>query len=163
MPAKKYMVRLDREARQYLNRLVKTGKSAAYKRQRAQVLLKADIGEEGPGLKDHDIAQQLELSQRTVERTRQRLVELGLERALERTPRQKNKARTWDGEKAACLVALSCSEAPQGRQHWPLPFLADRLVELNYVDSVCRETLRKVLKKHHQTLAGQGVVYTAEA
>lgn len=162
MPAKKYIVRLDREERQYLNRLVKTGKSAAYKRQRAQVLLKADVGEEGPGLKDHDIAQQLELSQRTVERTRQRLVELGLERAMARTPRQKNKARKLDGEKEACLVALSCSEAPQGRQRWTLQLLADRLVELNHVNSVCRETIRKVLKKHHQTLAAQGVVYTAE-
>ena len=84
-----------------------------------------------------------------MERTRQRLVELGLERAMERTPRQNNKARKLDGEKEACLVALSCSEAPQGRQRWTLQLLADRLVELNHVNSVCRETIRKVLKKHH--------------
>ena len=116
MPAKKSIIRLDREERRYLNRLVKTGKSAAYKRQRAQVLLKADVGEKGSGLKDHDMAQQLELSQRTVERTRQRLVE----QALKRTPRQKNKVRKLDAEKEAYLVALSCSEAPQGRQRWML-------------------------------------------
>ena len=96
MPAKKSMIRLDREERQYLNRLVKPGTSAAYKRQRARVLFKADVGEEGPGLKDHDIAQQLELSQRTVERTRQRFVELGLEQALwSEHPARKTKPENW--------------------------------------------------------------------
>ena len=74
MPAKKYVVRFDSAERQYLNTLVKTGKSAAYKRQRAQILLKANVGQEGPGLKDHEIARQLDLSQRTLERTRQRLL-----------------------------------------------------------------------------------------
>ena len=153
MPAKKYIVRLSSEERTYLNKLVKTGKAAAYKRRRAQILLKADCGEEGSGLKDSDIAQQLEIGQRTVERTRQRLVELGLEKALERTPRKRNKPRLIDGEKEACLVALSCSEPPDGHKRWTLKLLAQKMVELEYVDSVCPETVRRVLKKRHQTLA----------
>ena len=83
MPEKKYIGRLRQSERQQLIRLVKTGTVAAYKRQRAQILLKADIGPEGPGLKDADIVTLLEVSCRTVERTRQRLVEVGLEKALE--------------------------------------------------------------------------------
>lgn len=153
MPAKKYIVRLDHEERNQLIKLIKTGKAAAYKRQRAQILLKADIGELGPALKDYEIAQQLEVSHRTVERTRQRLVELGLENALERTPRKRNKARLFDGEKEAYLVALSCSEPPAGRNRWTLKLLAQKMVELEYIDSVSAESVRSILKKRHKTLA----------
>jgi len=153
MPAKKYTVRLSGEERQYLNKLVKTGRAAAYKRLRAQILLKADCGKECPGLKDRDIAQQLEISLRTVERTRRRLVELGLEKALERTPRKRNKSRLFDGEKEACLVALSCSEPPDGHNRWTLRLLAKKIVELGHVDSASHEAVRRVLKKRHQTLA----------
>lgn len=153
MPAKKYIVCLNNEERSQLNTLVKKGRVAAYKRQRAQILLKADSGEEGPGLKDDEVAQQLEVSRRTVERTRQRLVELGLEKALERTPRKRNKPRIFDGEKEAHLIALSCSEPPAGRNRWTLKLLAQKMVELEYMDAVCAESVRQVLKKRHQTLA----------
>ena len=153
MPAKKYIVRLDYEERNQLNKLVKTGKAAAYKRQRAQILLNADIGEAGPALKDHEIAQHLGVGHRTVERTRQRLVELGLEKALERTPRKRNKPRLFDGEKEAHLIALSCSEPPAGRNRWTLKLLAQKMVELEYIDSVSAESVRCILKKRHQTLA----------
>lgn len=153
MPAKKYIVCLDNQERQQLEKLIKTGKAAAYKRLRAQILLKADAGEEGPGLKDADIAQQLEIGHRTVERTRQRLVELGLDKALERIPRKRNKPRLFDGEKEAHLVALSCSEPPEGRSRWTLRLLANKMVELGHIESVSAESIRQVLKKHHQTLA----------
>jgi len=153
MPAKKYIVRLEREERNQLNKLVKTGKAAAYKRQRAQILLKADIGEAGSALKDREIAQQLGVGHRTVERTRQRLVELGLGNALERTPRKRNKTRLFDGEKEAHLIALSCSEPPTGRNRWTLKLLAQKMVELEYIDSVSTESVRRILKKRHQTLA----------
>jgi len=153
MPAKKYIVRLSPDERQYLNKLDKTGKVAAYKRVRAQIWLKADCSADGPGLKDSDIAHQLGVGIRTVERTRQRLVELGIEKALQRIPRKRNKPRIFDGEKEACLVALSCSDAPDGHNRWTLKLLAQKVVELDYVDSVCIETVRQVLKKRHQTLA----------
>lgn len=149
MPAKKYIVRLDSAERQHLTALVNTGKVAAYKRRRAQVLLKADCGPEGPGLKDQEIVQQLEVGLRTVERTRQRLVERGLDKALERTPRQRNNPRVLDGKQEAHLVALSCSQPPDGHNRWSLRLLAKTMVELEYVESICAESVRQVLKKRH--------------
>jgi hypothetical protein len=84
MPAKKYIVRLSGEEREQLEALVKKGKAAAHKRLHAQILLTADVGEEGPGWKDEPISQALGVSTRTVERVRERLVEQGLEAALKR-------------------------------------------------------------------------------
>ncbi len=153
MPAKKYIVRLSTIERQKLSKLVKTGKAAAYKRQRAQILLKADIGPEGPGLKDIEIAQSVEVSYRTVERIRQRLVEEGLEKALEREVRKRSRAPRLDGDQEAYLIALTCSEPPEGYKRWNLRLLAKTMVELSYVDSVSSETVRLVLKKRDQTLA----------
>lgn len=153
MPAKKYIVYLDTAERQQLNDLVKTGKAAAYKRQRAQILLKADVGPEGPGLRDQDIEEALDVSCRTVERTRQRLVEQGLEKTLEREVRQRSRALRLDGEQQAHLIALTCSAAPTGYKRWSLRLLANTMVVLDYVDGVSPETVRQVLKKRHQTLA----------
>ena len=147
MPAKKYIVHLSKTERQELSALVKTGKAAAYKRQRAQILLKADIGAEGPGLKDSDIVTSIDVSLRTVERTRQRLVEQGLEKALEREVRQQSRTPRLDGEQQAHLVALVCSEPPEGRNRWSLKLLANKMVVLNHVESVSPETIRQVLKK----------------
>jgi len=153
MSAKKYIVRLSQSERQHLLRLVKTGRAAAYKRQRAQILLQADIGPEGPGLKDIDIVTLLDVSCRTVERARQGLVEVGLEKSLERKVRQRSRNPRLDGEQQAHLIALTCSEAPEGYQRWNLKLLAKRMVELGHVDSICPETIRQVLKKRHKTLA----------
>jgi hypothetical protein len=153
MSAKKYIVRLSQSERQHLLRLVKTRRVAAYKRQRAQILLQADIGAEGPGLKDIDIVTLLEVSCRTIERARQRLVEVGLEKSLERKVRQRSRNPRLDGEQQAHLIALSCSKAPEGYQRWSLRLLAKSMVELGHVDSVCPETIRQILKKRHKTLA----------
>ena len=153
MPAKKYIVRLSVTERQQLNKLVKTGKVVAYKRLRAQILLKADIGTEGPGLMDKDIAASLDIAPRTVERTRQRLVEKGLEKALERESRQRSRALKLDGEQQAHLITLCCSEPPQGYRRWNLRLLAKTMAALDYVDNISPETVRQVLKKRHQTLA----------
>lgn len=149
MPEKKYIVRLSSTERKELRQLITTGKVAAHKRLRAQILLKADVGDEGPGWTDKTIADLLDVGHRTVERTRQRLVEKGLVNALERTPRQRSKSLRLDGEQEAHLVALTCGEPPAGRSRWTLKLLADQMVALDYVDSVCPETIRKVLKKRH--------------
>jgi len=153
MPAKKYIVKLSKTERQELSALVKTGKAAAYRRQRAHILLKADIGPEGPGLKDSDISDSLDVSIRTVERTRQRLVEKGLGKAVEREVRQRSRAPRLDGEQQAYLIALVCSDAPEGRNRWSLKLLANKMVELNHVVSVSPKTIRQVLKKRSQALA----------
>ena len=110
---------------------------------RAQVLLKAN-----EGWKDKDIVAALNTSRSTVERTRRRFVEGGLEKALNEDPRPGQRLKL-DGKAHAHLIALTCSKAPGGREHWPLRLLADKLVELGLVESVSHETVRAALKKTH--------------
>lgn len=143
----KYVVRLSSEERASLETLVKTGKRAADVRLRAQVLLKADVGEEGPGWTDARIAEALDVGLSTVHRLRQRLVEEGLEAALVRKPSRQARPRKLDGANEARLIAVACAKPPEGRARWTMRLLADRLVELEVVDSISDETVRRVLKK----------------
>jgi len=154
-----YIVRLSTQERADLQRLVKTGKVAAFKRQRAQILLNVDQGEEGPALKNTEVAQKLEIGTKTVTRACKKLVEEGLPHCLERTPHQP-KPRKMDGEKEAQLIALCCSDSPEGTNRWTLRLLASHFVELGNIDSISPETVRQVLKKRHQTLAAKRVVYS---
>jgi len=143
----KYVVRLTMEERGTLEALLAEGHTAADKLLRARMLLKADIGEGGPGWTDEEIAEAFEVGQSTVHRLRQRLVEEGLEGTLVRKPRSHHRLPKLDGEKEARLVALACSSAPAGRARWTLQLLADKLVELEVVDSISDETVRQRLKK----------------
>jgi len=145
---KKYVVRLAEEERLALEALVRKGKVAAYRRTHAQVLLWADEGEHGPGLIDSEVAHTVGVSEKTVWRLRQRCVEQGLEAALERKPRVREKRRVLDGDGEARLVALMCSEPPSGQSRWTLHMLSDQLVELGVVESISHESVRQVLKKH---------------
>jgi len=147
-----YIVRLSSEERVDLQRLVKTGKVAAFKRQRAQILLNVDQSQDGPALKNTEVAGMLDISIKTVERACQRLVKEGLPEALERLPRQ-SLPRKMDGDKEAQLIAICCSDAPEGTHRWTLRLLASRFVELGYVENISPETVRQVLKKRDQTLA----------
>lgn len=158
---KKYLVRLDSSERERLEQLVKVGKAAAYKRQHAQILLKADIGAEGSGWNDSEIAEAFDVSTRTVERVRQRLVESGMEAALSRAKQERYRMPRLDGDGEARLVTLACSTAPEGYSRWTLRLLADKLVELDVVEAISYETVRQVLKKHHQALAKARMVYPA--
>ena len=144
---KQYLVRLSETERAELEALVKTGRAAARKRLHAQILLKADEGEHGPAWSDAAVGQALEVGVRTVERVRQCLVEAGLETALNGRPQARYKNPKLDGEQEAQLIAIACSAPPAGRTRWTLRLLADRLVELAYVDTVSYETVRQVLKK----------------
>ena len=143
----KYVVRLSSEEREVLEALVKTGKGAADKRLRAQILLKADVGEGGPGWTDARIAEAFEVGPSTVHRQRQRLVEEGLDVALARKPSRQARPLKLDGEKEARLIAIACAQAPEGRARWTMRLLADRLVELKVVDRISDETVRRTLKK----------------
>jgi transposase len=148
MPAKKYLVTLTPEERQQLTRLTSSGKAAALVLTRARILLKADQAEGGPAWEDAQIAEALDCGHRTVERIRQRFVEEGLDAALQRKKQGRpSRPRKLDGRDEARLIALACSEPPAGRSAWTLQLLADKLVELRVVDSVCDETVRRVLKK----------------
>ena len=147
-PNKRYVVRLERAERERLQRLVSVGKGAARKLTRARVLLQADQSTEGPGWTDERIAEGLSVTTRTIEQVRQRFVEEGLKSALERKKRCRPAVEPMlDGAKEARLIAVSCSKPPEGRRRWTLRLLADRLVELNIVDSISYETVRRTLKK----------------
>jgi transposase len=140
---KKYVVTLTDDERQHLEQLLVKGKAAARSLRHAQALLKAD---QAVGWTDADIAEAFGLSIRTVERLRQRFVDEGLEAALKpkAVPRLPRKI---DGAVEAHLVALACSDPPQGRHRWTLRLLADKLVELDLVESISHEGVRQVLKK----------------
>jgi len=143
---KKHIVRLSVEERQNLIDLVRKGKVAAYKRRGAQILLKADIGKGGPGWTDEHIVETLGVCVRTVERLRERLCRLGFEKCLLRA-KGKARKRKLDGVQEAQLVTLVCSSPPEGSARWTLRMLADKMVELDYVDELSYETVRQVLKK----------------
>ena len=148
MPQKRYLVALTPEEREQLSGLLSAGKRSALTLARARILLKADQADAGPAWPDDRIAEALDCGVRTVERVRQRFVERGLEAALGRKPQDRpSRERKLDGRAEARLIALACSEPPDGRTAWTLQLLADKLVELRIVDSVCDETVRRVLKK----------------
>jgi transposase len=145
---KKYRVTLTADERQQLEGMIAAGKSAAQKLAHARILLKADAAAGGPAWTDERVAEAVEVSVATVERVRQRFVESGLEAALGRKRQDKpSRERKLDGRAEARLVALACSAPPDGRKRWTLKLLADRLVELEVVGSVCPETVRQALQK----------------
>ena len=143
---KKHIVRLTDEERNVLRDVVKKLKGTSQKVRRAQILLKADA--DGPNWTDKKIAEAFSCRTKTVENIRQRLVTDGFEIALngkkrDTPPRQK----LLDGEQEAKVIALRLGEPPKGFANWTLRLLAEQVVELEIVDSVSHETLRKTLKK----------------
>jgi hypothetical protein len=145
---KKYKVTLETEERQLLHDLIAVGQAAARKLTHARILLKADAANGGPAWPDWQIADALEVSTDTVERVRQRFVEQGLDAALDRKRRERPPRQIkLDGRAEARLIALACSTPPEGRAVWTMQLLADKLVELEVVDSISDETVRLALKK----------------
>ena len=145
---KKYIVRLSGEERESLRTLVSSGKGPARMFTRARILLKADISEGGPGWPDEKIAEALDVTIQTVERVRKQLVEEGLEAVLRRRRYvQKVSRKKLDGDAEAHLIALACSDAPEGYTRWSLRLLAGRMVELGYLESISHEAVRRALKK----------------
>ena len=147
MPLPKYIVRLTVEERTELEDLIQTGKRAASVILHARILLKADAGANGPGWDDGRIAEAVECGASTVYRVRQALVEEGLTAALFRKKPTGRQYHKLDGAQEAHLIALACSEPPEGRCSWTLRLLADRLVKLEVVASISPECVRMTLKK----------------
>ena len=144
---KKYIVTLMEEERRRLQEMLSRGKAAARKLMHARILLKADVAEGGPAWPDQAIADGLEVGRATVERVRQQFVEEGLHAALERRKPRREYLRKLNGEGEAHLIALACSQPPDGRSRWTLRLLAQRMVALEYVDEVSKDTVARVLKK----------------
>jgi transposase len=151
---KKYLVELSEQERVYLHKLISSGSAPARKLNRARILLKTDIGNhaEAQALSDRQIAQMLDTSIATVQRARERFYEGGLEAALERSKPDRVYKRSLEGRAEAHLIALACSEPPRGRDRWSLRLLADKAVELGFVESISHETVRKTLKKTNSSL-----------
>jgi transposase len=145
---KKYPVILNDTERDELKRLIAAGTAPARKLTHARVLLKADQSPEGPAWVDEEVAEAVETSQPTVCRVRKQYFEEGLEAALNRRAPNREYHRKLDGKQEARLVALACSEPPEGRARWSLRLLADKLVELEIVEEeVSYQTVRRTLKK----------------
>lgn len=149
---KQYTVKLTQTERQQLQAFIFKGRARARAITRVRILLKADTGSLGPAQHDDQICKALETSMPTVFRTRQRFVEEGLEASLQDRPRRRFRSRRLDGRQEAQLIALACSEAPEGASRWTLRLLADIMIELAYADEVSYETVRRVLKKHKLNL-----------
>lgn len=154
MPAIKYRVMLTPDEVEMLEALLRKGKSAARRQTRARILLKA-----GAGSKDAEIMEALAVSATMIYNTRQKCVEEGVEAALEDRPRP-GKAPKLTDKQCAHLIATACTAAPAGHDHWTLRLLADQVVQLGYAESFSHETVRRLLKKHPETLAGAGVVHS---
>jgi hypothetical protein len=147
---KRYVVELTYDERRSLKTLISSGSAPARKLNRARILLKADRGEhseEGQKLSDSAIARMLETSSATVGRVRERFFMQGLDAALERSMPDRIYERTFDGRAEARLIALACSESPEGRDCWSMRLLAEKAVQMGIVHSVSHETVRKTLKK----------------
>jgi hypothetical protein len=145
---KKYILKLTAEERAELQRVVRKGRVAGWKVQRAQALLQCDQGPDGPARIDERIAEAYGVTTRSLESWRKQAVERGPLSLLERKPRARPAVTPkLDGEKQARLAALACSKAPDGHARWSLRLLAERLVELEVVESIAHETVRRAMKK----------------
>ena len=143
---KKYIVRLSKDERDKLAMLVGKGKTAAYRIRHANILLKVDA--EGPAWTDEQAAGAFGCHVNTARNVRQRFVEEGLSSALERKKQYSpSRQRVLDGAGEARLIALACSQPPDGRDRWTLQLLADQLVTLSIVESISGQTIRRTLKK----------------
>ena len=145
---KKYTVRLDAKERHRLEQLIGVGKAAAYRIRHANVLLAVDESDARQKMKDVDAARAFHVSVRSIESLRKRLVEEGLDAALDRKKQvQPRIERLFDGEKEAKLIAVACGPKPPGRARWTLELLADRAVELKIVEHCSAQTVMRTLKK----------------
>lgn len=143
----KYKVTLTDEERTELEGLISAGRAAARKLCRARILLRADASPGGPAWDDGRISEAIEVGRATAERVRKQFVEHGMEVALARKKPEREYERRLDGQGEARLIALACSQAPEGRERWTLELLAERMVVLSYVPALSRDTVRRTLKK----------------
>ena len=149
----RYRVTLTEQERKELESITRRGKTHARKVIRARALLLCDAGPDGPAWKVVDVAEALGITPRTIEHLKKRFVEDGLEIALDRKPREKPPREVrFDGAFEARLLALACSETPEGYQRWTVRLLADKVVELNIAPSVSHMTIQRALKKMNLSL-----------
>jgi hypothetical protein len=149
MPAKKYLVALTPEERQQLQQVAQSNHRSVREKSRARILLLADTQCPAPegSNKDVAIAHQLRCTPLTVSTVRQRASERGALAAIRHKQQERRKARALDGQQEAHLIALTCSAAPEGRKRWTLQLLKERLIQMEVVENIGCETIRRTLKK----------------
>ena len=148
MANKKFVVKLSVEERAQLIGLISKGKTAAKTVLKARILLKSDQGETGEGWADEKICEALDTNVSMVSRVRETFVSQGLEAVLTRKQRETPPiAPIFDGERQAQLIALACSEPPEGYAHWTIRLLAEHVVERKIVDAAHFNTVGRALKK----------------
>lgn len=148
MPRIQYKVTLTEQERQMLREITTRGKHSSQKVLNALILLGCDEGGfQEKKMTGQQLADVLPVSLKKIDRVKRRFVEEGLEVALEKRKAERDYVKKADGDFEAHLVALSCTNPPEGHARWSLRLLADRVVELGYIDSVSYETVRRVLKK----------------
>ena len=143
----RYKVTLTREEHEQLKAVLGKGKHSSQQYRNACILINSDEGPHGQKLSNEQIAQVLQINTKTVERVKERFVEEGFDQCMDRKPYPKKGPLKTDGDFEAHLIALSCSEAPEGYARWSLRLLADKMVELKYAESISHESVRQVLKK----------------
>ncbi len=149
----RYRVTLTKEERKELESMTRRGKTHARRFIHARALLLCDAGADGPAWNVSDVATALGVTSRAIEHLKKRFVEDGLEAALERKPREKPPREVmFDGAFEARLIALACSDAPEGHRRWTVRLLADKAVELSFAESVSHMTVQRVLKKTNLSL-----------
>jgi len=162
MRKRTFNVLLSEEERESLKSMLSGGIMSVLEIRRAQILLKSDIGGNGPGISDEKIAKDLDCSTGFVFNTRKNFVVRGFDNCLKRKRQEKiSRSPSLDGRGEAHLIALACSEPPSARSVWTLRMLADKLVELEICDEISYETVRRVLKKHFKTALKKKLVHTA--
>lgn len=143
----KYKVTLTKQEREKLLSMTRGGKHSSKKIIHALILLNCDEGKFSDKVRNEDVAKVLKIGSRTIDRVKKKFVEQGFEAALENSPTTRVYERKTDGDVEAHLIALSCGKPPRGFSRWSLRLLADKMVEMNYVEDISYETVRRVLKK----------------
>jgi transposase len=161
---KKYVVTLTEDERKTLGDLTSKGTQKSQKILNALILLDCDDGAyQTERSTNEEIARVLHISIIKIDRVKRRFVEEGLDAALDKKVGSRVYTKKTDGDFEAHLVALSCGEPPEGFARWSLRLLADKVVELNYIDSISHESVRRILKKRNQAMATQGVGHSTRS
>ena len=150
----KYTIILSKEEVEELTALINKGKHTSQAFRTAYILLNCDKGEysQDPSITNADIVKIMKIGDRTIDRIKKKFIEEGFEGVLDRRPSSQNFTKKMDGDLEAKLVTLCCSEPPKGYAKWSLRLLADKLVELNYVESISHVSVRRALKKTNLNL-----------
>jgi hypothetical protein len=143
----RYTIKLTKQEVEELKGIINKGSHTSQTFRAAYILLNCDKGKYSDKVTNEQISKVLKIGMRTIDRVKKKFIEAGLEGVLERSPTTRVYDTVVDGEVEAKLITLCCSEPPKGYAKWSLRLLADRMVKLNYVDSISYETVRGVLKK----------------